>query len=388
MSEKDTVKEELNIPFVKETKPAAPPKMPRRKGFRIPAPAWFGIGCAVVIGGILGGMKIRDSIIGQEIALLDSSMPVFGGYSGGGYLAEDFAPESNTLKLLEDDIAKRREKGKSTDSLEKLIASISCGFDSESGYSNNDNLIYACSYDAAAAEEAGIRLSSTMKTYTVSGLEEYTVLDVFAGVTADWVLDGSGLSIDVNAPQEYVDMGITYSYSYGGDSYNGQSIDIHAEFDQNVLRSYGYVVNKDEITYTLGAMPEQITDPGSLSEDDRAALKQAVQAMLENEIASCGNRAVLNALTGSYSIEITGISEASIAESSMNYFGHDHRFRISFALDTNSESFISDYGNFSAGYTGSIYRMSDGSIRFLTNTVHACEFTGFFGTYSLKENEE
>ena len=389
MNEDNGVKEELNIPFVKKKEePAAPVRAPKRSGFHIPAPAWFGIGCAVVIGGILAGLKIRDTVIGQKFALLDASQPVFAGYSGGGYLAEEFAPENNALRMLEDEIAKRREKGRSTDALEKLIASVSCGFEKEEGFSNNENLIYACSYDTDAAEQAGIRFDATMKTYTVSGLAEYAVLDVFDGVSADWQLDQSGLSIAVNAPQEYLDMGISYSYSYGGDSYNGESIDIHAEFDQNVLRSYGYVVETDEITWTLGPMPELITDLNTLSEDERAALMNTVQAMLENVIAGCGNRATLSALTGSYSIEITGISDAHIDESAMNYFNDSHRFRISFNLDTNSEAFISQYGNFSASYTGSIYRMSDGSIRFLTNTVHACEFTGFFGTYSLKESGE
>ena len=165
MNEDNGVKEELNIPFVKKKEePAAPVRAPKRSGFHIPAPAWFGIGCAVVIGGILAGLKIRDTVIGQEFALLDASQPVFAGYSGGGYLAEEFAPENNALRMLEDEIAKRREKGRSTDALEKLIASVSCGFEKEEGFSNNENLIYACSYDTDAAEQAGIRFDATMKT--------------------------------------------------------------------------------------------------------------------------------------------------------------------------------------------------------------------------------
>lgn len=389
MSEENVRQEELNIPFSnKPEEPSVSPPVKKKKGFRIPAPAWFALGCAVVIGGLLAGMRIRDSVLGQEVALLDSSQPVFTGYSGGGTIAQYFAPEDRALAFLQEEVSKRREKGRSTDALERLIASVSCGFEKESGYSNNENLIYACSYDTEAAEQAGIRFTSGMKTYTVSGLEEYAILDVFAGVSTDWQLSGEGLSIALNAPQEYLDMGISYSYSFDGDAYNGESISVHAEFDQNVLRSYGYVVEKDEMTFALGAMPEQITDADSLSEEEREMLKAEVQAILENELAACGNRAALSTLGRTYSIEITGISRAYIEQSPMSYFNDSHQFNISFELETNSESLISTYGSFSAGYTGRIYRMGDQSIRFLTNTAHACEFTGLLGSYSLRENRE
>lgn len=387
MSEEHKVQEELNIPFSKKTgdeKPVSiPPKKNRR--FHIPAPAWFGIGCAVVIGGLLAGMKIRDSMIGEEIALLDSSVPVFTGYSGGGSVGEYFAPEDKALSLLRAEVEKRQEKGRETDSLERLIASISCGFEKEGGYANQENITYACTYDTEAAEQAGIRFTSGMKTYTVSGLDEYAVLDVFDGFSAGWQLDDNGLSIRLDAPQEYLDMGISYSYDYGAEEYNGETIDIHAQFDQNVLRSYGYVVASDEITWTLGPMPEQISDVEELSDEERSLLIQQMQAILEDELSGCGNRAALSTFGRTYSIEITGIQEAYIDESALHHFHDSHTFRISFALDTNSESLISALGSFSASYTGRIYRMGDGAIRFMSNTVHACEFSGLLGSYSLRE---
>lgn len=389
MSEENIPNEGFDIPFSKK-KEEIPPEPPRkkRKGFHIPAPAWFAIGCACVIGAILAGMYIRDSVYGKEIALLDSSRPVFAGYSGGGYLSEDFDPEASAIQKLEAEINEQRAKGRNTDSLEKLIASISCGFEKENGYANNENVIYACSYDQEAADQAGIRLTSYMKTYTVSGLAEYAHLDVFAGVSADWQIGERGLSIEIHAPQEYLDMGISYSTDYRPDSYNGQTVAIHAEFDQNVLRSYGYVVDSDEIDYPLGAMPEVITDLNSLSEEEKDLLKAEVQTLLENELAGCNWRATLSSLTGSYSIEITGISTAHIEESMASYFSDTPVYRITFDLNTNSESLISTYGSFTSSYSGSIYRMPDQSIRFLTRTVHACEFSGLLGSYSLKESRD
>jgi hypothetical protein len=392
MEEKEIREEnDLNIPFsAKKEEPAPKPviREKRKKKMGIPAPAWFGIGCAAVIGAMLIGWHVREKILGEEIVLLDSSVPVFGGYSSGGYLAEDFAPEEQALKLLEKEVSERREKGRSTDDLEKLIRSVSCNFEKASGYSNNENLVYACTYDQQAAENAGIRLSGTMKTYTVSGLPEYAVLDVFSGVSADWVLSGSGLSIGINAPAEYRDMGISYTYSYGGEEYNGETVNIHAEFDQNVLMSYGYVVNEDEITWQLGPMPEAVTEAEMLSEEERNLLIEELRAKLETEVAGCSNRATLSSFTGTYSIVINSIEKASVEKSMLSWLEDTPSFRVTFGLDVSSDFAMSDYAIFSASYTGRIYRMGDGSIRFLTNTVHACEFSGLIGAYSLKENAE
>jgi hypothetical protein len=214
------------------------------------------------------------------------------------------------------------------------------------------------------------------------------VLDVFSGVSAQWQFNDSGLYVEVYAPQEYLDMGIDYVTDYDELTYNNETVSIHSEFDQNVLRSYGYVVETDDMTYPLGPRPEAITDANTLTEEEKEALKQQMQAVLENELTGCNYRAALHALTGTYSIEITGIERADIQTDPVSYFNEAPLFRITYVLSTNSESLISSYGSFDAHYTGRIYRMADGSIRFLTNTVHACEFSGWFGMYSLKEDGE
>lgn len=388
MSEEKKEYEDLNIPFSRKQKAEIQPQTKQRKSFHIPAPAWFAIGCAVMIAAALIGFRIRDSVLGEQVVLLDASVPSFTGYSGGGTLNGEFSPEKAAVEKLQNMVEERKAKGRSTDSLVRLIDSISCGFDRDSGYSNNENLIYACSYDADAAEQAGIRLSNETKAYTVSGLAEYQVLDVFSGVSAQWQFNDSGLYVEVYAPQEYLDMGIDYVTDYDELTYNNETVSIHSEFDQNVLRSYGYVVETDDMTYPLGPKPEAITDAETLSEEEKEALKQQMQAVLENELTGCNYRAALHALTGTYSIEITGIERADIQTDPVSYFNEAPLFRITYVLSTNSESLISSYGSFDAHYTGRIYRMADGSIRFLTNTVHACEFSGWFGMYSLKEDGE
>ena len=86
--EENEIREEndLNIPFSKKPEePAVKPviKEKRKKKPGIPAPAWFGIGCAAVIGAMLIGWHVREKILGEEIVLLDTSVPVFAGYSSG-----------------------------------------------------------------------------------------------------------------------------------------------------------------------------------------------------------------------------------------------------------------------------------------------------------------
>jgi hypothetical protein len=183
-------------------------------------------------------------------------------------------------------------------------------------------------------------------------------------------------------------MGISYTYSYGGEEYNGETVNIHAEFDQNVLMSYGYVVNEDEITWQLGPMPEAVTEAEMLSEEERNLLIEELRAKLETEVAGCSNRATLSSFTGTYSIVINSIEKASVEKSMLSWLEDTPSFRVTFGLDVSSDFAMSDYAIFSASYTGRIYRMGDGSIRFLTNTVHACEFSGLIGAYSLKENAE
>ena len=389
MNEKNENRQEWNIPFLskEEDRKSPAPGKKKKKSFRIPAPAWFGIGCAVVLGALLIGWKVRTTVLGEEISLLDSASPSFAGYSGGGYLSADFAPEQSTVEALQKMADKRREQGKSTDDLERLISSISCDFEKTSGLKNNDTLVYACTYNAEAAEAARVRLKDVMKSYTVAGLPDYAVLDAFGGVSADWKLSSKGLDIGLNVPQELESMGISYSYTYDGDEYSG-TVEITADYDETMLKSYGYVIENSTATYELGPKPEQITDLSQLSDDERSQLRTVVQEMLETELAKCGGQFTVNLFTGSRNIEIIGITDAYIEEAGLSYFNSSHAFKVTFTLEMGSVDIISSSPEFTASYTGRIYRMQDQSIHFLTNTVHACEFSGLFGYYSLSESEE
>ena len=380
--EKKEVQPEVEIPFLrKEEVPAAEPKKKKKK--RIPVPAWIVFACGFLLLTGIGGFHIYETVHGQDLTLLTTEISPtdYGGYDGEGTVDEEnFHPEEEAMQQLEEEIASRAERSRNTDDLQRLYDSIDCGFDRTEGLHNGDKIVYACTFDADAAEQANYNLQDLVLTFTVSGLKEYQMLDPFTNVSASWTLGNDYAAvIDLYIPDELQEYGITYSYHYGGNEYNGHSIFITAEADEEALKEAGYMLSSTEMEYELGPRPQRITDADELSEAEKTAIRDDLRAMLEAELEACGWQAEITRST----VRINGIGDSYISRNTAYFSDRTNGFTVIFELDTDSSGWF-NLNSYDARFIGQIYRMSDGSVQFLTRTSHACRFTGSFGNFTLE----
>lgn len=379
--EKKDVLSETVISFQKkEDLPAAKPK--RKK--HIPVPAWITFACAIMLATGIGGFHIYQTVHGQDLNLLETEVnpPQYGGYDGQGTIdTENFHPEAEALEKLQQEISARTSRSRSTSDLQLLYDSISCGFDRTEGLHNGDRIVYACTYDTEAAERANYHLSDLVLTFTVSGLKEYQTLDPFANVTARWTLGNEYAAVvELNIPEELQAYGLTYDYHYGGDEYNGHSIFITVQADEEALKESGYILSATETEYELGPRPQRITDAGELSEEELAQIRDNLRSVLESELEACGWQAEITRSV----VRINGIGDSYLSRNTAYFSDRTNGFTIIFELDTDSSGWF-NLNSYDARFTGQIYRMGDGSIQFLTRTSHACRFTGSFGSFILEE---
>ena len=371
--------EKLPVVTEKETRPVR-----TKKKHRIPVSAWIAFLCAFLIAGVIVGYNCYHTVHGEDLGLLKTEIapPTYGGYDGQGTVDEEnFHPEKEALDTLQEQINDLEGRNRDASDLKRLYDSIDCSFSKTEGLSNGDKIIYACTFDASAAELARYNISDLVLTYTVSGLKEYQELDPFEGISASWTLGTDYAAVvDLNIPEEMLEYDLEYDYNYGGLEYNGHSIFITVTADEEALRNKGIVLKSDSYEYELGPKPQRITDAEELTDRELENIRSELQTMLEAELEACGWTAEITRGR----VQIRGIGESYISRNTAYFSDRTNGFTFIFELDTDSGGLF-NLNKYDARFIGQIYRMSDGSIQFLTRTSHACRFSGSFGSFTLEE---
>lgn len=353
------------IPFPEKEKPHSG-KIRRRT----PPAVIAGVSLGMLLAVIGGGTALYQKIAGRRIAALDTSSAAFLGYSGSGTVDPDFRPEDTMLQTLEAEMEETASRGGSTVYQQKLIDSIVCGFDRSTGLSNDDVITYACTIDAGLARQAGYRFSDTQKSYRVQGLPEYEEIDPFRNVTAAWIWQNGQADLSLNVPQEFTDLGISYSWDYSG----GSSVTLRADADEETLRAAGIVLTAAETVVETGRKPQAVLSYDSLSEEEKQAIIAQASQLLEEELSQCGH-----VLQGSGSVTVTGWDDGTLQQTGDG-------FTVSFTLRTDGRQWSSWFSRYRVSYAGTVWRDSTGSVHFSDTPSHACTVSGFFGQYSMEES--
>ncbi len=344
---------------------------------RMPGPAWFGVISALLLAAGLFIYNLRIYVYGRELPVLNDVQPEFEGYDGIGVPREGFHPEQSAVDALLLAAEDRNLPEEDRENLRTLAESISCSFTKAEGLSNNETVEYACSFDPEAAARAHYNLTELSRTYTVHSLQSYTMLNPFLGVTAYWSTDQGVPEVELQIPQEYLDLGIRYDYTFIDDA----NISITIDADMQALQERGIMLSFDSMEYPVSNKPELILDTRELSDEEKQELRGIIEAMVTAELDRCGWQA---SFLGS-PLTITGISD--IYASPQMFSSHSSLTDIKVSLTTEYEGWMSRFTAFSMSYTGYLYRMADGSMQFRTEDTHACSFSGVFGEYVLaKEN--
>ncbi len=379
------------IPILdQDFKPRRTKRRKKKRKLRMPVAAIFGILLSLLAAGGIAGLYFYENILGEQISLLDASMLSFDGYNGKGSVTAGFAPEKTAIKALEKKAQKLQEQGKDASNIYAFADSIVCGFNQSEALSNGDAITYACTYNADFAKAAHIRVVNDQKSYKVSGLADLRVLDPFEGVSADWVINGSGTDVSFSVPQLMKDLGISYRWSFGTESntYNGEYIYAEADYNSNTLADYGYVIENDTRELRMGAFPSVVTSITELSYEEQTALVAQVEEILKTELAACGQTYTLNGEP----LTVKGYGSGYLSQNSVTvWYEPETAFTVTFDLKMDNPrngGFFSNFYTYTTSYSGTIYRYSDGTVQFKNRSNHGCYFGGYIGIYHVAHENE
>ncbi len=371
-------KDGLHIPFNDKKEPEKIQTEQRtvKKRFRVPITALFGFLCCIGVIGVIFWLNQKT----EDVSLLGNLQPSYFGYNGTGTIEGEFHPEQSGLADLEE-FREDWESSKSrNEAYQRLIESIKCSFSKTDELSNGEQITYACTYDKAAAEEAHIVIGQTEKKYTVNGLAEYRELNIFEGIEMYWKTDASGISLELEIPSKLTDLGISYVWEYG-DSVK-PVIRLIASYDEEKLKQKGYIVRESVHEFPVDRKPQRLNDPSQLSNEEKEVLTANLMRELENELEQCGQITINNE-----PVQISNIRLESFKATIGSYFDPDNvQFIVTYRMDTDYPGMFSEYRTYEASYRITVYRLADNSVTYYRETTHGCYFSGFFGLYTLVEN--
>lgn len=366
-------------------------KKRRRRLKKAPFSALLGIALSILLALGITGAYLYVNLIGEEISLLDKTPLYYSGYNGKGEVQKGFTPEAAALKSLRSKADKMTKNGKDATALYNLADSVACGFNRTEGLSNGDTITYACSYNEEYAKAAHYRLKNTQSSYKVSDLPNLRVLDPFDGVSASWVLKTAGTDVSFSIPDLQNSLGIAYRWSYGTENrtYNGHSIFAEADYSSDTLASAGYVIETDTKEIEMGSMPEIIHDLNALTYEQQVSVVLQMQEALEMELAACSHTYTLNGSP----VTVESFSNGYLTQDCATaWYEPDTAFTITFELQLDKHSTNNSWWNrlqsHSISYSGTIYRMSDGTVQFNNESNHGCYFAGYVGIYHVAEENE
>ena len=300
---------------------------------------------------------------GIPLHVLDDSSIAFSGYNGNGVVKDGFHPEQAMLDQLSLTIEQKDASGESTIYLSQLKDSIVCGFNKDSGLSNDEVITYSCTIDKELARNAGYQLVNTQKNYKVEGLAELTPVDPFLDVAATWTMQDGIADMHLTIPDNLLSLGITYTWEAKDET----TITLTAAANTAQLQEAGYMLTATTKDYVVGTKPVLIETLDELSDTEIDTILAEAETLLVQELETCGYALAHDEQT----LVISGYEEGNIRES---YDG----FTISFPLIADNLPWYSRFSDLTAEFTGTIYRDSSSVLHFESRTKHSCSVDGFF----------
>ena len=192
---------------------------------------------AVVLPGVIASLTQP-----KEVNIYEYINVSFGGYNGYGSGAVSF-----------------RDTGDAA--LNELLNSGTCLFNDDGHYVNGLPASVSCTFDAAAAEEAGYIMHDYSGDYIVEGLQTLIDLDLFEGVSVEWATDEEEHTAEMVLNEPADPEGIEIDRVIISQDDNGNAI-VHAyvsneEMLEKGFQALGGIYDKK---FSLGRIPDTYQD--------------------------------------------------------------------------------------------------------------------------------
>ena len=175
------------------------------------------------------------------------------GYNQYAEITYGFRFDEDFIEDIQDN-SKDKLNWKNESELEELLNSIKIEASKENALQNGDQIFFTFSYDKALEEELGVHLIFNESPYLVEGLKEVTEYDPFENLTITFTGYDYYGNAEIQAPTGPYSDYVSYSISNNGELYNGETIKVSAEFDEQIALEYGFQVNQGEKEYEVSGL--------------------------------------------------------------------------------------------------------------------------------------
>lgn len=222
-----------------------------------------------------------------EVELSQYLSVSYTGYNGNGTARFDFDYADFEYGIM----SEWKEEEKTWEKLGELTAlemTINCVPASIEGLSNGDTVTVTITADEEKAKELGYSFSGMSRSFTVEGLSDAVMIDPFDESVIQIGVEGTSpfASVTMNyvgsrtAPEAY----ITYIADDQYDLANGDTITVTATMSERYTEQ-GYLLTRNEMTFTVEGLRSYITDVSMLNADDVFAIFQKVSEYFESQKA-------------------------------------------------------------------------------------------------------
>lgn len=199
-------------------------------------------------------------------------------------LAQDF------IGTESDSISDLKEYSEYTRKRILLEEAISCSCANGNGLSNGDTVNISINTDDEKLKELGLKVKNSNVQFTVSGLEEITLLDGFKDLQVNYVGCAPFAEIEIinNAYDDFL-QGITFSADKSDNLSNGDKITITASYSAELVDEYGCALITDSKEYIVDGLDSYLTSIDDLDEDAWNKITSEAGDCLESFIAANRN---------------------------------------------------------------------------------------------------
>lgn len=198
--------------------------------------------------------------------------------------------------------------------------------------SNGDQVTVTIDYDAQAAKELGFQLEETSREFTVSGLREATVVDLFQDVQVQFTgisPFGKALVFNNNTTDPFL-REVQYNVQPNQGLQNGDTVTVVPFYSKRDAEENFYRVEAETKTYTVEGLDSYLSQPEELTPEAASAMDREARDYLEAQLAGL-NEQLLNGALG-YTHDPTGtVGEPTLA--------------AVYLLNAKGENYRTDYGN-------------------------------------------
>lgn len=246
-----------------------------------------------VIVGITGFVKYQK----KQVNLNDYITVEYTGFDTAGSAYADLDEEKLELAILNakgidaDQYAKENIDWEDITSyfssgVYELMDSVSIEATPANQLKNGDTVVVSVKFDEEMAKENGIRLKAKEEEFTVSGLEELTEVDPFAGVTVSYsgFAPNASISYENNSTDAYVDsLYFTADQEDGLDI--GDTVTLTVATDEEMAMQNGYRFTQTSKEYTVDSADCYLTSYEDIGKDTLSDIQSEACDVIESYFA-------------------------------------------------------------------------------------------------------